>query len=131
MTDFNRTNIYGIKEDNQGDKILDVLNFGFVKLLRTLQLGKIHTVVKDEEFNLPLISWREFGVKDAWWLIAQFNGIIDPMSEITIGKELRIPTIDSIESSLEENKASEQESGGSRESSGSSSSTAKFPRNIP
>ena len=40
-----------------------------------------------------LISYINYDTVDFWWLIMQYNGIIDPHSEICIGTVLKIPSL--------------------------------------
>ena len=42
----------------------------------------------------PYISYKTLGRIDLWWIIAQFNGVVNPTSTIDTGITLRIPTID-------------------------------------
>jgi hypothetical protein len=46
---------------------------------------------------LGLVFYGDIGL---WWLICQYNGIIDPMEEIIEGKALLIPTLDRIKAQV-------------------------------
>jgi nucleoid-associated protein YgaU len=53
-----------------------------------------YTVDIKTEGRLDLIAAAFLGDSHLWWLIAQYNAILDPFSEITIGRVLRIPSKD-------------------------------------
>lgn len=54
-------------------------------------VGKIITIDAGTEANLPLIAEREMGDKYLWWVLLDFNGLIDPIQDITPGVKLKIP----------------------------------------
>lgn len=45
------------------------------------------------EYRADLISLSVFGTDKLWWLICTANAIIDPMTELTAGKLIKIPII--------------------------------------
>lgn len=52
----------------------------------------VYYVENKFERRIDLISDAFYGDSRYWWVIAQFNDIIDPYSEITPGRMLVIPT---------------------------------------
>ena len=48
-----------------------------------------HTI----EYRLDLIAHIYLGNSKLWWLLAQYNAILDPYHEVTIGKIIRIPSL--------------------------------------
>jgi hypothetical protein len=52
------------------------------------------TYVVDSKFagRLDLIAKALLGDSSMWWLIAQYNMLLDPFEEVVIGRVLRIPT---------------------------------------
>jgi len=44
--------------------------------------------------KLDLIAYQLYGTADLWWVIAEMNHIIDPMTEVVIGTQLRVPRQD-------------------------------------
>lgn len=52
----------------------------------------IYTVEKIYEGRIDLLSSAFFNNSAYWWVIAQLNNIIDPMTEIIEGRVLVIPT---------------------------------------
>lgn len=51
--------------------------------------------------NKPyLLGYTFYGDEGLWWIICQYNGIIDPLTELTVGKLILVPTIERVKSSL-------------------------------
>jgi len=51
-----------------------------------------YTIDKRTEGRLDLIAQAFLGNSHLWWVIAQYNAILDPHAEISLGRVLRIPT---------------------------------------
>jgi hypothetical protein len=56
----------------------------------------IYTVNEDTENSADLISYKNYGIHDYWWLICELNNITDPLTELVRGKQLAIPNISDI-----------------------------------
>lgn len=54
----------------------------FIFLVRQEHVGRI-----------DLISYQAYGTANLWWLVAQRNQIIDPLSELSMGQEILIPAL--------------------------------------
>ena len=54
---------------------------------------KVGLVPNDMENRPDLIANAAYGNYKLWWLICTANGIIDPTTELTAGKQLLIPII--------------------------------------
>lgn len=52
-----------------------------------------HTVSSGEVGKLDLISYKYYKTTDLWWVIAQANGVINPL-RVEPGTRLRIPSIE-------------------------------------
>lgn len=50
------------------------------------------TVLANESERLDLVSYRVYNTPVYWWIIARFNGIINPC-EVKQGMKLKIPRI--------------------------------------
>lgn len=44
------------------------------------------------EDDLARVSARAFGDARYWWVVADFNGIVNPFEVLTAGQELRVPS---------------------------------------
>ncbi|MEU1785525.1 peptidase M23 [Streptomyces sparsogenes] len=59
-----------------------------------LHARRVHRVRAGD--TLPLLAWREYGDPAAWRVIAEANGIDDPM-RLANGRELLLPALDELE----------------------------------
>lgn len=50
------------------------------------------TVLANESGRMDLVSYRVYNTPVHWWIIARFNGIINPNS-IEVGTVLKIPRL--------------------------------------
>jgi hypothetical protein len=60
----------------------------------------IYAMEKKYEGRPDLLGYVFYGDSSLWWIIAQFNGILDPMDEMVEGKILYIPQLDRIQKDL-------------------------------
>ena len=44
--------------------------------------------------TLQGIALKFLGTAELWWVIAEFNRILDPFTEVTSGKQIIIPSVD-------------------------------------
>lgn len=51
----------------------------------------IFTVTQPWENRLDKISAQFYSTTRFWWAIAQINNLVDPLTEIPVGTQLRIP----------------------------------------
>lgn len=53
----------------------------------------LYTIPQFAENRIDMISYIHYGTVQLWWLIAQYNDMIDPSAEIVMGKVIRIPNV--------------------------------------
>lgn len=46
------------------------------------------------------ISYKFYETIKLWWIICKFNNIIDPFKELTIGKNIKVPSLDLVKQVL-------------------------------
>lgn len=63
---------------------------------RNTEYDTSYTVESGYEYRLDLISYKFYGTSTYDWAIADANNIEDPIKDITIGKALKIPSINEI-----------------------------------
>ena len=82
---------------------LDLLSFDWLKFKDFISDKEVavRIVRQDEVSNLPLISYRIYGSTHMWWIIAMASDVIDPFSEVTVGKELIVPALTDVESYIQ------------------------------
>ncbi len=76
-------------------------NKQFLVLRKPLNLDTANTDVtvtiqQDLIQRLDLISQKAYGTPNLWWVIAEFNGINDPLFDLRPGTILRIPSLDRV-----------------------------------
>lgn len=59
-------------------------------------LDTYHRVKSNEVGRLDLIAAQYYRNPLLWWIIAEANGISDPLTPITVGSLIRIPTIETL-----------------------------------
>ena len=60
----------------------------------------VYYIEKKYEFKPHLLGYLFYGDSLLWWIIAQANGIIDPLEELVEGKMLLIPTMNRVKSEI-------------------------------
>lgn len=50
-----------------------------------------HTVKQNEQYRLDLIAYKYLRDPSLWYVIAQYNGIQDPIAEVITGRDIAIP----------------------------------------
>lgn len=73
-------------------------------------------VTDTNDGRLDIISTKVYGTPDLWWVIALYNGIINPLVEVETGTYLRMPSRSAVEFVLQ-NKANNTSSKSSSASS--------------
>jgi hypothetical protein len=61
------------------------------------ETDQIFTVSNSYVNRIDLIADTFYGEPRFWWIIAQYNNILDPWAEITIGRQLRLPTLNRLQ----------------------------------
>lgn len=73
----------------------------FLVLRRPLNLeesnGDVFVTITQDLIRRPdMISHKAYGTPDLWWAIMEYNGIRDPMFDLTMNQILRIPQVDRV-----------------------------------
>jgi hypothetical protein len=97
MSSFNRDNLRSIVTPKDGgDNYLSFVDASYVGMVKALKPGNRYLVKQHEEFNLQIISFNVYRTVDLWWVIATYNGIINPLVEVKAGITLTMPTLESV-----------------------------------
>lgn len=100
MSIYDRVNYYKLGSDKKGEPSLDLLVSDWQAFRDNIIGGELHTVNQEEENDLPLISYKFYETVELWWVIAQYNNIVNPLADVPVGLELRIPTKESVDREL-------------------------------
>jgi nucleoid-associated protein YgaU len=57
---------------------------------------KFHRVTDDDAKRIDLLAWEYYGDCALWWVIAEANGILNPL-DLEASRVLRIPAIETVE----------------------------------
>mgnify|MGYP000376038179 CR=1 FL=1 len=98
MARFDLSNFCSLTEDGQD---LDLFSAKFRNLALTSTTSRVITVDASTEANLPYLAEKYLGTSRLWWAILMYNGLLDPIEDITIGTRLAIPSRSSIITVLE------------------------------
>ena len=62
-------------------------------------------VGKDDEANLPGLAYRHLGDTALWWVLLEYNGLVDPIKDVVVGLTLKIPQRKSLIAYLESSRS--------------------------
>lgn len=89
---FSRYRNLNVFIDDVGDEYLETYSGYEIPITSG---DKYHQIETGEEGRLDLIAYKYYGHPMLYWIIAEANEIIDPLS-ITVGDILRIPSTQSL-----------------------------------
>lgn len=100
MSVYDRRNYYQLGSNKAGQPVLDFIGSDWSSFRENLILSTPHTVNQEEENDLPLIAFNIYGDEDLWWILAQINNIVNPLADVTVGMDLKVPTAESVDREL-------------------------------
>lgn len=98
MSRFDLSGFCSLTEDGQD---LDMFSAKFKNLALVSATSRVITVDATTEANLPYLAEKYLGSSRLWWTILMYNGLLDPIEDITVGTKLAIPSRSSIINILE------------------------------
>lgn len=91
------------------DLVLDYMAASYLNLSDSITKYSTHVISQAFEGRPDLISYKLYGTVDLWWVICQFNGVVNPLTDLEVGKLLKAPDYSQVmhflQTSLEETKA--------------------------
>lgn len=81
-------------------KSLDYLSAKYLNIKFIVPAKLSYTVTQSSQNNAPGIAFDFYGSADYWWVILLFNGILDPVEDLTPGRVLQLPTLADINAFL-------------------------------
>ena len=97
MSDYRRANYIPVI----GTLRLDWLRAKYINIKFLVPAKGIFVVTEAFEANLPGIAFEIFGDIELWWALALYNGIVDPIDDVSVGTRLLIPDREYLISLLE------------------------------
>ncbi len=80
---------------------LDYLNAKYLPIVQQIGIYTEYQVTSSMEARLDLISNLFYQTPTLWWFIGMYNGITNPIFEVTTGRKLKIPDRNSLDSVLQ------------------------------
>lgn len=80
---------------------IDYLASKYLPVLSQINVFTEYQVSSSMEARLDLISNLFYKTPTLWWVIGQYNGITNPIFEVTIGRKLKIPDRNILDSLLQ------------------------------
>jgi hypothetical protein len=98
--DYRRVNYIPMSTDR---KSLDFIKANYNNIKFALSTSKVFVVTDPFEANLPGIAYELYQDVGLWWILAMYNGIIDPINDIVTGLQLNVPSLTDINAFLDTN----------------------------
>ena len=70
---------------------MDLLSAQYLEALRNVRQADQWTISDPFASRPDLIANKFFGTPEAWWVICMYNGIVNPLKELTTGRVILIP----------------------------------------
>jgi len=93
MSDFRRGNFIPLTADKQR---LDYFNASYIDIKFALTPERQFVVSEAWEANLPGLADHLYGDINFWWILALYNGIVDPILDVKKGLVLGVPSKEDI-----------------------------------
>jgi nucleoid-associated protein YgaU len=104
MQRFDSANFMSLSADGQD---LDIFSARFKDIRFGVPSSVSVEVDSATEANLPGLADKYLGDQALWWIILEYNGLVDPIEDITPGTVLRIPERRSVIQYLDARPATE------------------------
>ena len=88
MARFDASNYFPVTSDGLS---LNVFDSKTKDIRFALSPSRIVTVDASTEANLPKLANDFLGDQSLWWLLLEYNGLLDPIQDIFPGQRLLIP----------------------------------------
>lgn len=90
---YSRLRFYSTVIDEDKNVIrLGMRNKRFITRLKEQASYTNYNVPAQYAYRPDLIANEFYGIPELWWVITEFNEIFHPAKELTINKQLRVPT---------------------------------------
>jgi len=80
---------------------MDVIESKLQNIRYAVPIARTVVIDSGTEANLPLLAEIHLGSMDLWWALLHFNGMIDPIDDVYVGRGINIPDRVSLLSYLE------------------------------
>lgn len=91
-TEFIPTKVYLEGVTREPKVYLDYLKATYLPLIQDINTYTEYQVTSPMEARLDLISNLFYKTPNLWWVIGMYNGITNPIFEVSVGRKLKIPS---------------------------------------
>lgn len=92
VLDLNRVSYLSLG-GNTKKPALDYLSPKYLNIKYLLPAAKAYNMTSADQANAPGIAFSFYGSADYWWVVCLYNGILDPITELTPGRVLQLPNL--------------------------------------
>lgn len=90
-------------------KTLSYLSAKYLNIRYILPATDVFVVNQAYVANAPGVAFEYYGSQDYWWIVCMFNGILDPIEDLTPGRTLQLPRLTDINAFLSLKETEDQE----------------------
>lgn len=97
LLNLNRSNYLSLGADR---KSLDYLSAKYLNIRFSIPPERTFVVTNSSIANTFGLAYQLYGDKNYWWILALYNGIINPVTDLKPGDVLQLPSLTSINAFL-------------------------------
>lgn len=103
MATYTRSNFLSLQLNSDLTVSIDPITDKFTGLIDYLKDKQVKVItITDANIGAPdLISYKEYGTHDLWWIILLINRIQDPINELVPGIKIAVPFKQDIDSFIQ------------------------------
>ncbi len=88
-------------DSSEGKLYIDFLRAEYQEEILGIRVFTEYQINMATEGRLDIISNILYGTPSLWWVIGMYNGIVNPIWELPVGKKLKIPDRNSVDTMLQ------------------------------
>lgn len=81
---------------SSGPWVLDIHSALYVAMNRKTLTTVPYTITQAHRHRLDLVALKVYGDDSMWWVLAQYNGMINVMAETVTGRVIQVPMHDEV-----------------------------------
>lgn len=102
MIDFRRANFLPLTIDS---KRLDWLSAYYIDMQIEVPASRSFEITDPWVANLPGLAFNMYDDINLWWVLALYNGIVDPINDVYVGRTMRAPNKEDVVAYLADRRA--------------------------
>lgn len=75
---------------------LNYLSAKYLNMRFIVPPSQTYTISIFDRSNVPGIAFNVYGSRDYWWVVCQYAGVLNPITEFTPGRVLQLPSLSDI-----------------------------------